>query len=254
MSNLKYKKYDRFCQLGPKDDGRPPMSCLRPNDCNSTSVIEQYERKTWRGSRPYIYDYKRNNDRNCIEEFSPGALMGLLPDEKFTPSGGRMGEECQWNNQCRSGKCDVRGGHGICTGTHLSNEKGKSCTRPCRKDECPGQGNEKLNNECGHDARYLCTKGKSEGGCTGSETLWKTSTDCSDCCDRWHENSCNECSEECTQEECHKSKCNPDINPWACTEGKAEGGCAENQQSWSMGMRAPGEKQCNKCCDSSKCN
>lgn len=121
MSNLKYKRYDRFCQLGPKDDGRPPMSCLRPNDCNSTNgVIEQYERKTWKNSRPYIYTYDRNKDRNCIEEFDPAALVSLLPaEEEFTqPLHGRLGEGCMWNNQCESGNCVVQGGTGICTAAH----------------------------------------------------------------------------------------------------------------------------------------
>ena len=121
MSNLKYKKYDRFCQLGPKDDGRPPMSCLRPNDCNSTNgVIEQYERKTWQSSRPYVYTYNRNNDRECKEGFDGYgiSIIGLLPaEEDFSP--GMLlkeGEVCQWNNQCRSGRCDVHSGNGMCMG------------------------------------------------------------------------------------------------------------------------------------------
>jgi hypothetical protein len=94
MSNLKFKRYDRFCQLGPKDDGRPPMSCLRPNDCNSTvGVIEQYDKKTWQGNRPYIYTYDRNNDRECKEAFSPEAIMALLDDEEET-FGEKKGNGC----------------------------------------------------------------------------------------------------------------------------------------------------------------
>lgn len=117
MSNLKFKRYDRFSQLNPKDYGRPPMSCLRPNNCNSTGngVIEQYDRKTWQGNRPYIYTYTPNDERNCKEGFEAAALLSLLPDEEeyYKPMG--AGNTCQWNSQCQTGRCEIiHGKDGIC--------------------------------------------------------------------------------------------------------------------------------------------
>ena len=84
MNKLKLINYDRFNQLNPKDDGRPPVSCLRPNTCNSTNdVVEQYERKTCKTNRPYIYTYSSNNERLCPhakEGFVE--VVGLLEDEE----------------------------------------------------------------------------------------------------------------------------------------------------------------------------
>ena len=125
----------------------------------------------------------------------------------------------------------------------------KNCDRPCNANECA-----RLKGECGIDARYLCTEGDNAEGCTGNKALWEKSDPriCSDCCDRWHVQSCNECDPQCSQKECQEAECTL-ANPWTCTEGHASRGCAAHQQSWSMGMRAPGERQCTKCCDITTC-
>ena len=130
--------------------------------------------------------------------------------------------------------------------------KDKDCTKPCRADQCPGSANPLLNGECGIDARYMCTSGASTGGCHAQPLFWKTSLACDECCDRWHEDSCNMCDRPCTGDECGVINC-PSTVPWACAKGESMGGCAPQQQMWSMGMRAM-NGQCDSCCDARACN
>jgi hypothetical protein len=138
-------------------------------------------------------------------------------------------------------------------GNHGDEPLNKGECLPCPQDVCESQ----LNRCPLYDTTFICTKGSSRGGCSGSP--WDVNatlnpTQCTSCCeltdcpkltpaDMQDESIDDSNCPPCSQKEC-LSKINlcpaDNIAPFLCLEGASAGGCSPSP--WSL------PEDCSRCC------
>ena len=89
---------------------------------------------------------------------------------------------------------------------------------------------------------YACLAGEAAGGCGPNNSSWRDPGICSECC---KVDTCILHCTSCSNQECAKYTC-PDTEPYACTQGKAAGGCG-SAASWAN------TPLCKKCCSTAFC-
>jgi hypothetical protein len=159
--------------------------------------------------------------------------------EKGKSAGGCAAHASYWNNSLMCDECcDVN------TCPTRPPSPPLKCGR-CSSAECAKK-------PCSKADPYVCTKGKSAGGCAPNSTSWSNAALCDACCDI---NSCPNppppsppspppCPS-CNQTMCANAMC-PVSSPYYCESGTAAGGCAASRSMWSSNV-------CSACCDASSC-
>jgi hypothetical protein len=128
---------------------------------------------------------------------------------------------------------------------------------PCTQEQCDSD----LNSCPVYDRTFVCTKGTSKFGCSGSPHFWAEEEQCDSCCEMTHclylkdkeakkvthDGNAIERKSNCPP--CPPSVCYGKINqcpihtaPYLCMEGPSSGGCSSSH--WSLD-----DGQCSECCE-----